>query len=841
MFGAMYRSRSTSADGDIWGVRMDIRQLAQKIDPERTVLLLGAGAAISSGAPTGLQLAQQLASNLDPKPAGDLSEIAGIWEYRLDRRSLADKVRSILLTLSPSHGMLTLPLFMWHSLYSTNFDQLVEKSYMAADRQLDVIRSNHDFRSPQADVPRLYKIHGCVSKDIAYGDAARMVLTERDYDLVAESRQAMFRAFAFDVTTCDTLVIGQSLTDRHLRDLAKEAARLNRESGTPGHIYMLSFSEEPDHAALLEQLGISVTSGSLEDFLYELGNRSPSRPAASSNSPIRGLLPASLAVTCIDVSHAKSLKSNPLKLFNGGAATYADVSDGLTVQRTNEVRLLNAQDSAHGFFTTIVGVAGVGKTSLARRVLFQRSTEGFECWEALDAYPLNAEHWLIVDSNLRKNAKQGFLLIDDATRMMSQVNKLVDALARLDRPHLRLILTANLGAWKSRRKSRGHFSRGSQISLGKMSESDLTAMINLVDREPKIAELVDPKFRLLNKAQQVSQLRVRCNSEMFVCLKNIFGSAELDYIILEEYAGLPDSEQEIYRHVAALQAMGARVHRQLVLRCLNVDASTLEAHLTLLDGIVDEDAIDAREGLYRWNVRHDVIAEVVAKYKFADPDRLKILLEDVIEGVNPAISMEIETIRSICTNAWGLERLPDYSVQINLLRRIIEILPSERIPRRRLIKRYLDLRELDEAGHEIRAARGILRSGDQIIDRYEVRALLYRAEDDSRLMEDDRIAILLDALTKSKKLVSTYSLDVHNLRALADVAVELARKTGNCAELDRANDLFAQAEEELLDPEISRIRSSYVQMSQNLKSKGELEQGELVGDPVYRLADDDGL
>lgn len=61
---------------------------------------------------------------------------------------------------------------------------------------------------------------------------------------------------------------------------------------------------------------------------------------------------------------------------------------------------------------------------------------------------------------------------------------------------------------------------------------------------------------------------------MFVCLKNIFGRTDLDYILLEEYAGLNEPEQDIYRHVAALQAMDARVHRQLVLRCLKSTQST---------------------------------------------------------------------------------------------------------------------------------------------------------------------------------------------------------------------------------------------------------------------------
>lgn len=796
---------------------LSLTELASRIHPDRTVLLLGAGAAVSSGAPTGTQLASRLSRQLNPSPpTEDLSQVCGIWEFRSDRRSLVAEIRSYLAPLKPSNALLTLPNFPWRNIYSTNFDQLIERSYREANRELDVIRSNYEFTSPRPGVVRLYKIHGCITKDTSFGDQARMVLTERDYDLVQDYREAIFRALAFDLITADTLIIGQSLTDAHLRNLAKEAAKLRSTSGTPGQVYLVAYERDEDQASLLEQFGLQVSFGSLEDLFFELVNAGPDRTAASSASPIGGLLPQRLAPACLDVAHARNLSSNPLRLFNGASATFGDIAAGLTVTRAVERRFMDAQDSRKGFFTVITGAAGVGKTSMARRILIDREAAGFSCWEALDSYPIDVDGWLEVDVNLRRNHRQGFLFIDNATRSLGEVNKLVDGLTSIERPHLRLMLTANAGAWKSRYKARGFFSRGTQMALGRLTDADLNAMVNLVHTEPRIAELVDPAFRSLNRAQQLARLRDRCNSEMFVCLKNIFGSAELDYILLEEYASLGEPEKDIYRHVSALQAMGARVHRQLILRCLSIEAGMLEAILTLLDGIVDEDVVNERDGLYRWNVRHDVIAEVIAKYKFADPEQLLVLLNNVIEGINPSVAMEIETARAICTTEWGLQRLPDANDQIRLLKRLIEILPSERIPRRRLIKRYLDSRDLGEASHEIRAARIALRSGDVIVDRYEVLGLLYRAQDDTRLMEEDRLAILYDALGKGKRLASTGRADKQNIRVFAEVALALAKSTGDVTQLRSAISLFSWAEEELLDPDISKVSANYERLASYL-------------------------
>ena len=53
-----------------------------------------------------------------------------------------------------------------------------------------------------------------------------------------------------------------------------------------------------------------------------------------------------------------------------------------------------------------------------------------------------------------------------------------------------------------------------------------------------------------------------------MCLKNIFGFEELDDILLSEFKGLPEEAQDIYRYVCAIQAMGGKVHRQLIVRLL---------------------------------------------------------------------------------------------------------------------------------------------------------------------------------------------------------------------------------------------------------------------------------
>lgn len=783
--------------------------LARLIQPARTALLLGAGAAVSSGAPTGAKLASLLAAKLDPPvDSSDLMEICGIWENRIDRRSLITALRKILGHLEPANAILSLPHFPWRKIYTTNFDELVEKSYKSAGSDLAVVRSNFDFNNDTTQAsPILYKIHGCITKDVAFGDAARMLLTERDYDQFEMYQELAFRSLAFDLVSSDVLVIGQSLRDRHLRDLVKRAFSL-RGSGAIGHVYLLMYENDPDRAALIEQQGIRTFTGSFERFLHAIADQSPSKLVATSTSTVGEFLPPALAPTCIDVRHSRALTPDAVRLFNGSPASYADIASGLTIKRAALARFAKAQNGQKGFFLTIIGAAGVGKTTLARSLLVERNNADFACWEHLNTFPLDPREWLRVEGNLRAAGRQGFLLIDDCTQQLPQVNRLADRLGALDRPFLRLVVTAQLSSWTPRTKSPEFFRRGTFERLGRLTETDIDNFVNLVDREPRISELVDVEFSLLTRSQRITRLRDRCNAEMYVCLKNVFGSEQLDDILLREYGELNEEEQDIYRHVSVLQAMGSKVHRQLIMRLLNIDALQLEAILSKLDGIVFEDDVKPELGLYGWSVRHDVIAGVIASFKFSGHEDLHDLLIRVIEGINPSIYLELDSARAICNTDWGIQRIPQPEIQIDLLKRLISKVPAERTPRRRLIRRYLDSRMLADAAQAIANFRRDI-GQDSIIDRYGVLVLLYRSDVAPGLLNEDRIALLRQAETLALKLVQSAPYDRQNYRVLADVGLALLRRGASDDVLVAAIEQMKSVEATVLDPEFAKMRRRY--------------------------------
>lgn len=150
---------------------------------------------------------------------------------------------------------------------------------------------------------------------------------------------------------------------------------------------------------------------------------------------------------------------------------------------------------------------------------------------------------------------------------------------------------------------------------------------------------------------------------MFVCLKNIFANDSFDDIVLREYADLEENLREIYRYVSAMENAGVRVHRQLILRLLGIEANSIQGILDNLTDIVSEYNIYAPSGIYGWRTRHSVIAGLVTKYKFPDLDRTIALFDAVIDNISPTYDIEIRSLRELCNVETGIARIPDKNVQ----------------------------------------------------------------------------------------------------------------------------------------------------------------------------------
>ena len=459
----------------------------------------------------------------------------------------------------------------------------------------------------------------------------------------------------------DVLIIGQSLADPDLRTIVDDAVRVKRKKGAPGRITLLSFEADENMVLVFEARGLDVCVGGIDDLVAAIGDDSAVRridgeTAVDGLDHMNAVHPSTISVSATTSSQSADL----VQMFNGTPASYADIRMGFTFDRVFSDQLeKQLSDASEKRIAYLVGPAGSGKTTGVRKALVQLERRGIACWEHDGDFAFPANRWIQIDNDLRKHGQTGVLFIDDAHRHLHRVNHLVDEICAKDDAALRVILVSSKPNWNHRLKASGIYTQGKAYDVGVLSGREIDSLLAILETNPEVISLVEDRFLGFNRNERRRRLVDRCRADVFVCMKNIFASDSFDDIILREYAELVSEYQEVYRQIAAMESAGVRVHRQLVIRTVDIQASQIARYLEDLDGIVTEHTVNERDGVFTWRVRHGVIADIVAKYKFSGEEEKFGLLERVVDNLNPSYPIEIDSMNEICDYQKGLSWIYD--------------------------------------------------------------------------------------------------------------------------------------------------------------------------------------
>lgn len=790
---------------------ISLSELAKRINPEKTVLFFGAGSSIQSGAPSVSKIIERFTQNHHfESEEYSLSELASLIEQKNSRKEMIGTLRGLFKNLKPTGSLLNLPLYNWKNIYTTNYDNLIEQSYERKQKDLSVISSNFDFTVQKIpESTKLFKLHGTIEKDEVDGVHSRIIISENDYDLTSEYREHLYTSLAMDLIGSDLVIIGYSLADAHIKELISKALDINSKSFNPATINLILFTHDENRALLHERRGIKVAFGGLDDFFVELQKTCEISPLIykSTGDPLDNS-PALRPITK-DVEHdASSSQKDASSMFNGWPASYADIAGNLTFKRTLASKIKEDIDKSLSLSLVVLGASGTGKSTLVKQVLYESSKKNYYAWEHKGDHTLLPEQWREVAKTLKERNQRGILFVDDAHNHLYEINALTDLLVSDETKSLTLIMASARNQWFPRVKSPNIFKHGKQYVLKGLDYAEVEDLLTLVDTNQDLKPLVENSFSGFSRAERKRRLTVRCESDTFVCLKNIFASEKFDDIVLREYAALSEEYREIYRLVAAMESSGINVHRQLIIRLLGIPAQNITACLTNLVDIIHEHVISEKDGIYGWKGRHPVITDIIAQYKITDIKEYYSLFEKVIENIVPTYDIEIRTIRQLCGLDKGIGRIPDKHVRNKLLRQMISKAPGERVPRHRLIRNLIDINELEKADTEIRLFENDFKA-DGPVHRFKIMLLLARAERTPGILDEDRLAILEKARTQASNAVDKYKDNKDLLRTYCDVGLEVFRKAKDISAFDDAMDKLRQAEDRIGDPDITSIIIQY--------------------------------
>ena len=274
------------------------KTLLDQIIEGNVVLFLGAGASFGAlnkdgqQIPSGQQLSNMIAqkflddSYLD-QPLTFVSELANDQK---DIFSVQRYLYDLFESFQPSEAHKLIPTFKWRSLYTTNYDLIIERAYDCVPKKIQEL--NPIFRNTriqnvyknESSLP-YFKIHGCIT--YINDRTLPLILTPDQYISHKENRHRLFDKLLEEAHDFTFVFVGYSFADIDIRTILQI---LDKEKEGRPRYYMIGPNIREAEASFWETKRISSLKMTFEVFLNEIdkaipknsGILSKARPVASS-------------------------------------------------------------------------------------------------------------------------------------------------------------------------------------------------------------------------------------------------------------------------------------------------------------------------------------------------------------------------------------------------------------------------------------------------------------------------------------------------------------------------------------------------------------------------------
>lgn len=209
-------------------------------------VFVGAGASRAAGHVDWKQLLKDIAEDLELDVDRE-SDLVALAQFHVNHRQGRDRINQLLIDefledvqLTRTHQLIaTLPI---QTVWTTNYDDLLETAFENAEKRIDVKRRSADFATTRrrSDVT-IYKMHGDKTAP------AEAILTKDDYETYNSAREIFTIALKGDLAKKTFLFIGFSFTDPNIMYLLGRVKQL-LEANSRKH-YCILKAPKPDECA----------------------------------------------------------------------------------------------------------------------------------------------------------------------------------------------------------------------------------------------------------------------------------------------------------------------------------------------------------------------------------------------------------------------------------------------------------------------------------------------------------------------------------------------------------------------------------------------------------------
>ncbi|RFZ81281.1 hypothetical protein DYU05_20070 [Mucilaginibacter terrenus] len=617
--------------------------LVDQIRNKNVVLFLGSGFAYNSVHPQGRKapLGQALSDDIARKFLGN-DYVGNPLTYNSDlaisASSLFDVQRfiyDIFEPFAPNEKQVAFSNFSWKSIFTTNYDLLLEKAYdknREAAQSLSVVYRNtreQDIFKNQNSVP-YYKLHGTIT--YINDEQLPLILSTEQYITHLKNRERLFSKLRELAQDYIFLFIGYSNQDWNIRSILKEIESL--KDGRP-RSYMVGPKFSDVEIGYWNERKISPIPIGYEEFIDKLLLQIPeierklSTYIPNFDKPIyrkfaidlSGYKPSESLVKLIDQeiefvhSSMQSVNTTPEAFYKGYFENWDPIIKNLDINRTLKDRVLEdmifnkhyqSETTQHLF--CIKGYAGSGKSVLLKRIAWESSVT-FEkfCIYLKPNANIRYEPFIELYNCIKERI---YLFVDNAIEYENSILLLIDKLEKEKIP-ITIVSTAKINLLN---ESEIQSYIDQEYTLTYLSEKEIEELIKKLFIHKSLGYLTNK-----NIEEQKALLSERSGRVLLVALHEATSGKPFEEIIFNEFIGIPNqSAKSLYLTVAILHRLGTYARAGLISRVHNIGFEEFKSKFFKpLEYIVfDERNYTINDYIYK--TRHPLIAQMVFETVLVD-------------------------------------------------------------------------------------------------------------------------------------------------------------------------------------------------------------------------------
>lgn len=628
------------------------KRLISALKSGKIVLFLGAGAnsnckmANGERMPTGNRLSELLSKKFCVRKADSLAETAELVEASFTRAELNSYIIELLTGAIPSEGFKLIRTFKWASIYTTNYDLLIEDIYSIPDsvQKLKVYyTSNQLMDLGPNDVP-LYKLHGCISR--ADTSEGRLVITPDDYADFKKHRVRLFNRLADELADKPFLYIGYSRQDSNFRSILADVH--GEMNGDIPEGYALAPGKTPEDEAVWKKKGVTLIDMDVDEFLTAINEELKDRSFIDTQSFKFPILKQYGNLNTTELNECMSYftipiseygaKGNPNSFYKGSEAGWIDIQNKVDAERDVYIEIMenlledalsiDSQTTAY----CILAEAGTGKSTLMRRIAFDlcHDFQQIVFWYKGERR-INFD---IIETIFKATKSRVFIFIDRGSRYLGNLENLRrDCLAA--KIPITLFIADRTNEW--------HISSGNSFrytkswTLERLSDSEIQRIINKLEEFNCLGNLKD-----YTNEQRLETFKGFSDRQLLIALREATEGKNFDELIIDEFESIPNEiARRAYLHICAMHAFGKGIRTTSLVRSLGIKFNELSSYFPHLEGLVE----------YRDDVyvsRHAIIAKIVF-FSVAEAARID-MLEQLIMRLDLGYTSDYHIFRNLINN-----------------------------------------------------------------------------------------------------------------------------------------------------------------------------------------------